>query len=89
MTIQNKQYIQLLITLRLRMLHEEGFERVTYDDLDTIFFGYVWKRHVPPNLSKIANTILNITADEIIRYLSLDASVSSRNMSLNDVLVED
>lgn len=89
MTIQNKQYIQLLITLRLRMLHEEGFERVTYDDLDTVFFGYVWKRNIPHNLSRIANTILNITADEIIRYLSLDASVSSRNMSLNDVLVED
>ena len=86
MEFQDQQQVQLLIIMRLRSLHQEGFERVTYDDLERVFFGYIWKKGVPPYISQIADVILNISADKIIRYLSVDSTVSANRNSLSDML---
>lgn len=82
-------YIQMLITLRLKKLHGEGFSRVKYQDLEEIFFKYIYRRNLPSSLSEVSDRILNISVDEIIRYLSLDASVRSKDMALSDLLHGD
>lgn len=76
----------MLITIRLKKLHREGFSRVKYKDLEEVFFKYIWKRSVPDSLSKASDRVLNISVDEIIRYLSLDASIKSKEMVLIDIL---
>lgn len=82
-------YIQMLITLRLKKLHREGFTRVKYKDLEEVFFKYIYRRNLPDNLSEVSDRILNISVDEIIRYLSLDASVRSKDMAISDLLHGD
>lgn len=82
----NNTYIQMLITIRLKKLHREGFTRVKYKDLEEVFFKYIYRRQVPDSLSIISDRILNISVDEIIRYLSLDASVRSKDMCLSELL---
>ena len=82
-------YIQMLITLRLKKLYREGFTRVKYRDLEEVFFKYIYRRNLPDNLSEVSDRILNISVDEIIRYLSLDASVRSKDMAISDLLHGD
>ncbi|NLC64958.1 MAG: hypothetical protein GX753_04740 [Erysipelothrix sp.] len=82
----SQQYIQLLITIRLRKLHQEGFANVRFNDLERNFASYVFKRNKPKHLNILTDRILNISADEIIRYLSLDASVSVKKTSLGEIL---
>lgn len=85
----NNPYIQTLITIRLKKLHREGFTRVVYQDLEQIFFKYIFKTNKRHNLNDISYRILNISVDEIIRYLSLDASIQSKSMALSDLLQGD
>ena len=85
----NNPYIQTLITIRLKKLHREGFTRVVYQDLEQIFFKYIFKANKRHNLNDISYRILNISVDEIIRYLSLDASIQSKSMALSDLLQGD
>lgn len=87
MNAQNQQ-IQLLITMRLKRLHREGYPGIRYLDLENIFFNYIWKKGVPAHLSIISDTILNISTDKIIQYLSLDASISADKTKLRDYLDE-
>lgn len=82
----NNPYIQLMITIRLKRLHQEGFNRVKYKDLEEVFFKYIYRRRQPSSLMEVSDRILNISVDEIIRYMSLDASVSSKDMALTDLL---
>lgn len=79
-------YIQMLITLRLKKLHREGFTRVVYQDLEQVFLKYIYKGILPNSLNEVSDRILNISVDEIIRYLSLDASVGSKDIKLVDLL---
>lgn len=88
MTPKKQQHIQLLITMRLLQLHREGFERISYDDLERVFFEFKTKHKQPISLHEWANVILNISTDDIIRYLSLAATVSSRKSTIGDVLME-
>ncbi len=82
-------YIQMLITLRLKKLHQEGFSRVKYEDLEEIFFKYIYKRQKPKSISEMSDRVLNISVDEIIRYLSLNASVITKKEALSDILRGD
>lgn len=83
----NSPYIQTLITIRLKSLHREGFSGVKYKDLEKVFFKYIYKNKIDIHLSEITDRILNIETDEIIQYLSLDATVSSSRMSLDEFLM--
>lgn len=81
------QYIQLLIAMRLRKLHQEGFKQVRFQDLERIFANLVFKRQKPKFLNQLTDRILNITTDEVIRYLSVEAAMNTDRKSL-DALVK-
>lgn len=81
------QYIQLLIAMRLRKLHQEGFEQVRFHDLERIFAKMVFRRQKPKFLNQLTDRILNITTDEVIRYLSVEATMNTDAESL-DALVK-
>lgn len=81
------QYIQLLIAIRLRKLHQEGFKQVRFQDLERIFSNLVFKRQKPKFLNQVTDRILNITTDEVIRYLTVEATMNTDRKSL-DALVK-
>lgn len=82
------QQIQLLITMRLRRLHREGYDGLRYLDLERVFTKYVWRKGMPNHLSVIGDTILNMSTDQIIRYLSIDAACNGGRDKLSDLVHE-
>ncbi len=87
MNAQNQQ-IQLLLTIRLKRLHREGYTGIRYLDLENIFFRYVWRQEVPKSISIISDEIINMSTDRIIQYLSVDASVQGSRRNISDILGE-
>ena len=81
------QYVQLLISIRLRQLHQEGYDGIQFNDLERIFSKYIFKRRKPSFLNELTDRILNISTDDIIRYLSLDAATTTDKSALNEVLM--
>ncbi len=82
----NQQYIELLISIRLRKLQQEGFDQIRFDDLERIFSKLVFKRQKPQFLHELTDRILNISTDEIIRYLTLDATMNTSKEGLDKIL---
>ena len=80
------QYVQLLISIRLRQLHQEGM---------TVYSLMIWSEFSlniflsgkPSFLNELTNRILNISTDDIIRYLSLDAATTTDKNALNEVIL--
>lgn len=80
----NNQQYQLLLTLKVRQLHNNGFTGISYDDLHHILTHHIWKRKKPRRLSEIADDILNLNEDEVVRWLSVDSQVQGYSSSLDD-----
>ncbi|WP_240920441.1 post-transcriptional regulator [Erysipelothrix sp. HDW6A] len=82
--IGNDQQYQLLLTLKVRQLHSNGFTGISYDDLHHILINHKWKRRQPTRLSEIADDILHLNEDEIVRWLAVDSRVKGYSSSLDD-----
>lgn len=78
------QQFELMMTLKLQQLHRQGLQGVTIQDLSRIFTQFIWKQKKPARLSDAVNQILNISMDDIVRYLALDSQIQGKKSSLED-----
>lgn len=80
----NTQQFKLLLTLRLRQIHNNGLEGVSYDDLYRMFTTYVWRHKEPTRLSELADDIFKTTDEDVVRWLATESKINGLKSSLED-----
>lgn len=83
-SFKTSQHVQLLLTIKLRKLQSKGYEGISYDDLHRIFVKHIWKHRQPKRLSELADEILNISEQDIVRWLAVDSTIQGYQSSLDD-----
>ena len=81
---ETSQQFQLLLTIKLRRLQNSGYEGVSYDDLYRVFTRHIWRHKQPERLSELADEILNISDQDIVRWLAVDSTIQGFKSSLDD-----
>lgn len=81
---ETSQQFQLLLTIKLRRLQNSGYEGVSYDDLYRVFTRHIWRHKQPKRLSELADEILNISDQDIVRWLAVDSTIQGFKSSLDD-----
>ncbi len=84
---ENSQQFRLLLTLKLRQLHNGGLEGISYDDLYRMFTTHIWKNQKPTRLSDLADQVLNIKDEDIIRWLAVESKIQGYKSTLDDFKV--
>ncbi|QIK70370.1 DNA-binding protein [Erysipelothrix sp. HDW6C] len=87
----NSQQFKLLLTLKLRQLHSNGLQGICYDDLYRMFTTHVWKHNKPSHLSELADDVLKITDEDVVRWLATESKIQGFKSSLEDYkrLIDD
>lgn len=80
----DNQKLNLLLTLRLRQIHSNGYTGVSYDDLYRMFTEFVWRKGFPRRISELANDVLQTSDDAIIRWLATESKIKGLQESLED-----
>lgn len=83
-SFETSQQFQLLLTIKLRRLQNSGYEGVSYDDLYRVFTRHIWRHKHPSRLSELADEILNISDQDIVRWLAVDSTIQGFKSSLDD-----
>lgn len=81
---QDKQHIQLLIALKLQQLHGRGLEGIAFEDLQKMLYTHVWKHNQPTRLNDIANDVLGMHEDDVVRWLATQSRIEGFKASLDD-----
>lgn len=81
-------HIDLLLSLRLRQLHDKNYKGITYQDLERVFKKYIWKHQQPRHLSTYAESIFSTSDDAIIRWLTLESKIMGTKTSLSELLMD-
>ncbi len=79
----NRQ-LQLAIVLKLQMLQREGLAQLSYQQLEHVLFGWVWRKGVPLSLHEAVEDLFRINADEIVVILSKQAIMDGSKKKLSD-----
>lgn len=83
-SFETSQQFQLLLTIKLRRLQISGYEGVSYEDLFRVFTRHIWKHKQPNRLSELADEVLNISDEDIVRWLAVDSTIQGYKASLDD-----
>lgn len=83
-SFENTQQFQFLLTLKLRKLQNSGYEGISYEDLRRIFIHHIWKHRKPERLSELADEILNLSEQDIVRWLAVDSTIQGYKASIED-----
>lgn len=83
-SFETSQQFHLLLTIKLRRLQNSGYEGVSYDDLQRVFTRHIWRHKQPSRLSELADEILNISDEDIVRWLAVDSTIQGFKSSLDD-----
>lgn len=67
------QQMNLLLTLRLRQLHENDLKGITIDDLKYLLLKYKWNGETNQRLSQLADDIFSITDEDVVRWLATES----------------
>ena len=81
--LENKQ-IQLSIVIKLQELQRTCNENLTYEEIESYLIDHLWRMQMPNTLHFAVNDILSITADKLIRYLSVKAKKDSYKQNIAD-----
>ena len=79
----NRQ-LQLAMVLKLQMLQREGLAQLSYQQLEHVLFGWVWRKGVPLSLHEAVEDLFRINADEIVVILSKQAIMDGSKKNLSD-----
>lgn len=76
--------VQLLIVIKLQQLQRSGMPTLTYKNLEDYLSKMRWVRKSPKTLHEVADDILSIQCNEVIRYLTHQAIVEGSKETLDD-----
>ncbi|CAM4282597.1 DNA-binding protein [Erysipelothrix inopinata] len=82
----DSQQLNLLITLRLRQLHNNGLKGILFDDLVRMYRDFIWKNGQPVHLNEIASDVFRVSDETIVRWLATESKIDGYRYSLEDFL---
>lgn len=77
------KYIKLALTLKTNQLKREQLSSLTYQLVERALVGK-WKYEKIDTLHDAVNDIFNLTANEVVAYLSNEAIIMGSRMKIND-----
>ncbi len=77
------KYVKLAIALKANQLKREQLSSLTYQLVESALIGK-WKYDRIDTLHDAVNDILNLTANEVVAYLSNEAIIMGSKMKIND-----
>lgn len=80
--IQNRN-IRLAIALKTNQLRREQLSSLTYQHVESALIGK-WKFEKVHCLHEAINDIFDLTANDIVVYLSAEATMIAKSYSIND-----
>ncbi len=81
--VENKS-IQTLMVVRMQDIQRNDLPTLEYDDLEAYLKKLLWKRNSPKTLSQAARDILNVKADDLVRFMSTQAVKDGASGNLSD-----
>ncbi len=76
--------IKLTMTLRLGMIQSEALPNLSYDQFEHALWKIKWAEGHPRHLHQIIDDIMNLSAEEIVSFLSTQAVIEGRHQTLSD-----
>lgn len=76
------QQMNLLLTLRLRQLHENDLKGITIDDLKYLLLKYKWNGENNQRLSQLADDIFSITDEDVVRWLATESRLRAHQTEI-------
>lgn len=75
--------IRFCIALKTNQLRREQLSSLTYQHVESALIGK-WKFEKVHHLHEAVNDILSLNANDVVVYLSAEATMLGRNYSIND-----
>ncbi len=81
--IDNTQ-VQMIMVIKLQQLQRDVLHTLTYQNLEQYLSEKLWKVSLPDSLHKAADDILNVTAGDIVKFLSRQAIIEGSQQNLSE-----
>ena len=69
----NNTFVQMTMVLKLQQLQRNEMPSLQYENLEDFLAEDLWKDETPYSLHEAADQILNVSASQIVRFLSRKA----------------
>ncbi len=80
----NNTFVQMTMVLKLQQLQRNEMPSLQYENLEDFLAEDLWKDETPYSLHEAADQILNVSASQIVRFLSRKAVTDGAKMKLDD-----
>jgi hypothetical protein len=81
---QSNRQLQLAMVLKLQMLQRDGLAQLSYQQLEHVMFGWMWRKGIPESLHEAIEELFRLTADEVVVVLSKQAIMDGSKKNLSD-----
>jgi hypothetical protein len=76
--------VQLTMVIKLQQLQRTALPSLVYCNLEDYLARELWKKHLPDTLHEAVNDVMNVTADDLVRFLSAKAIQDGKSQHLDD-----
>lgn len=76
--------IQLMMVLKMQQLNRTQLPTLTYSNLEDYLNECLWRNGCPLSLHESVNQIINVNANDIVRFLSTKAIIDGSKCNLED-----
>jgi hypothetical protein len=81
---QSNRQLQLAMVLKLQMLQRDGLAQLSYQQLERVMFGWMWRKGIPVSLHEAIEDLFRLSADEVVVVLSKQAIMDGSKKNLSD-----
>jgi len=81
---QSNRQLQLAMVLKLQMLQRDGLAQLSYQQLERVMFGWMWRKGLPTSLHEAIEDLFRLNADEVVVVLSKQAIMDGSKKNLSD-----
>lgn len=81
---QSNRQLQLAMVLKLQMLQRDGLAQLSYQQLEHVMFGWMWRKGIPESLHEAIEDLFRLNADEVVVVLSKQAIIDGSKKNLSD-----
>ncbi|MBV1709119.1 MAG: post-transcriptional regulator [Erysipelothrix sp.] len=81
---QSNRQLQLAMVLKLQMLQRDGLAQLSYQQLERVMFGWMWRKGIPASLHEAIEDLFRLSADEVVVVLSKQAIMDGSKKNLSD-----
>lgn len=78
--------VQIVMVLKFQQLLSTSIPALQYENLEDYLHNSLWKEKCPKSLSVATNDVLNIKANDIVRFMAKEAIYNASNNELDEFM---